>query len=501
MSDDPDFSYEAVSRLPDDPFRPIVTLTPIDGFPATVQLPAEDGTGTVDLNLTDRLEKFSLTDTDKKIGKCEITFIDEEGLFTDPNKLLHGAVIDVAFGYPGHMSQKRRLIVRRIKLGLMQGRKFARRRRGYLVTFTALAPGIITHNKAPDTNDVYEGQRLSAVVTIVASKLGYSTAGKGKYKAEISVPDEYDVVRESITRAAPETYEQFLMRLSEEYGLIYTKDGQKGLYFGPRKTDAPASFIVDQDGNNLMGFELDGDLIFGIPAGVRIVGMHPADQKIHETVLNRQTKPSKSGNVQPMAHTSEEATTSTAPDAASGQVEAVDSLAIVGTSAVSASSALNKTHTVMEDYRVSTSDKLAAKTARYYNERIKKQWKLHLRLVGTVDVIAGSTIILVNFQTALLDGLWYVKEVKQTIDQGGFTTELTCRRETSRNVVASPAVIHDTQLLTADKKDKTVSDVDSLALFGSNVITSKTKTSKTGSKRNNHSTDGEFFTTFTDGKK
>lgn len=501
MSEDPDFSFDAVQAMPDDPFRPIITLTPIEGFPSTVTIPSDTDQGDVELQLTDRLQSFHLIDNDKKLDKCEITFIDEEGLFTDPNRLLHGAVIDIAWGYPGDMSQKRRLIIRKIKLGLMQGRKFARRRRGFLVTFTALAPGIITHSTAPETNDVFEGRPLSSVVVEVAERLGFSTEGNGQYKATVVVPSDSDVVRESITRAASETYEQFLMRLADEYGLLYKKDAQKGMYFGPRNTEDAASLVIDQDGKILLGFDLEGDLIFGIPAGLTIAGLRPADQKIIKTTVNRETTATKKGNTQPISNTKAEAeSASDGPNTTTKQVEEVDSSIIIGTAAVSAASALNKSHTVQEDFRPTTTDKASAKLARFYNERIKKTWRLRVKIVGNVHVVAGSTILMQNFQTPLLEGLWYVKEVRHTIDQGGYVTELSCRRETSRNATAANAKVVAAQPLQAQKNGEAPAPVESLLIVGTGVQQTGTKT-KTKTGRNAHSTDGQFFTTNTRSNK
>lgn len=495
MADTPDYSFDAVQALPYDPFRPIVTLTPIEGFPSTIEVPTDTDQGDVTLNLTDRLQHFEMIDNDRKLDKCEITFIDEEGLFTDPNRLLHGAVIDIAWGYPGGMSQKRRLIIRKIKLGMMQGRKFARRRRGFLVTFTALAPGIITHGVAPTATDVFEGRTLSSVILEVTERMGYSTEANGASKVIVAVPSDYDVVRDSITRAATETYEQFLMRLADEHGLLYRKDGQKGVYFGPRKTEDTAQFVIDQDGSNLMGFDLEGDLIFGIPAGLTIVGMRPSDQKVLEASASAATAKTKKGNTQPIAHTKEDAQTATAPDTTSGQVESVDSTVVVGTSALSAVSALSKSHTVSEDFRPVTSDKMAAKMARFYNERIKKTWRLRVKIVGNVNVVAGSTISMLNFQTALLDGLWYVKEVHHNIDQSGYITDLTCRRETSRNASAAKGSVDLAEPAAGGKKGEAIAPVESMVIRGTGLVGNSKKKTKTG--RNAHSTDGEFFNTTT----
>lgn len=105
-----------------------------------------------------------------------------------------------------------------------------------------------------------------------------------------------------------------------------------------------------------------------------------------------------------------------------------------------------------------------------------------------------------NFQTPLLDGVWYVKEVTHNIDQGGYITELTCRRETSRNAVAANAKVLTAQPLQAQKPGATPTPVDSLLIVGTGVQQTGAKT-KTKTGRNAHSTDGEFFTTVTRSNK
>lgn len=500
MTQDPaNFTFEGVRDKPADPFRPIVTLKPISGFPTEISIPAEDGSGDITLGLESRLQSFVLTQNDRKLDLCDVTFLDEEGLFTDPTQLLHGAVVDIAWGYPGLMSESRRLIIRRIKLGLMQGRKYARRRRGYLVTFHALAPGIIEHAQAPTSNDLFEGRPLSSVVREIAQKIGFHEENRGKLKAIINVPPESDYIRNSIARMAPETYPQFLTRLAREQGLL-SRINHDGFYFGPRDTEQKASLIVDQDGDTLLGFELDGDLVFGVPAGITVVGYRPGDQKIVKATLS--TKPDKKGTVPAIAHTSEEAdaagkpaTTSVVEPAAGAKTSQV----IEGTSGVSKAQAISKSRTVMVDFRSSTDDKVDAKLAKYYNQRIKKRWRLRLRIVGNVQARAEQTIVLVNFGTALLDGLWYVKEAKHTIDQGGYITELLCRRETSHSNAAGDAKIVQEDLTTKEtgKGKKGQTDTKTSKVIVGRIDNFGEKPKK-GSHKSNHDTSGgEFFTTKT----
>lgn len=488
-------SPDELVRLPSDPFRPIVTLTPIAGFPESVVSESLTNSGTVRLSIADRLQSFILTDNDKKIDVCDITFIDEEGLFTDPEHLMHGAVIDISWGYPGHMSQARRLVVRRIKLGMVQGRKFARRRRGFLVTFQALALGVVKNNKhssAPIQNDLYENMPLLNIVRDIAQKNGYHEEAEGDDRAEILIPHELNDVRASITRVAAETYRSFLVRIAHKYGLICNFDSKTGLYFGPRKVDAPSSFVVDMEGTTLLGFDLDGDLVLGAPAGLTVVGVRPSDRKIIRVTVPVKAQDVKKGRVPPIAHTNEE-TTNTSGTTAHQPVESVtttETLAVVGSAGVSTTQALRLKHVVYEDFRPAAYDNVNAVAQRNYYERIKKTWKLNIKIVGTVEAKTRRTILLQNFGTAILDGLWYVKECKHTIDtNGGYITELKCRRGAGAVVSThAPIQLGYSQVPTKGKKGEAVIQETQFIISDIASVTKQKKTKKTARDLN-----GQYF--------
>jgi phage protein D len=491
------FSENTVTNMAADTLRPIVTITAVSGFPQNVTVETEEDSEKVTLAITDRLQKFELVDNDRKIDACEVTFLDEEGFFTDPNQLKYGAVVDVAWGYPGLMSQPRRLWIRRIKLGMLQGRKFARRRRGYLVTFHALAPGVIDHGEVPTTDDVFESKPFSSIVRIISQKLGYHTESRNK-KAIIKIPVDTDTVRENITRAATETYDQFLSRIANEYGFIY-KRGDDKLYFGERDLEDKASFVVDAEDSNLLGFDLDGDLIFGVPAGLTVVGFRPKDQKIVQVDISNDQLQHKKGALPPIAHTSAEAASSAAPESNDGQVEeprdkgTTESTFRLETNGTSKLQAISKSHTVLRDYRPATDSKIIAVRSKHYNQRIKKTWRLRLRLVGTVDIVSGELIVLINFSTALLEGVWYVKEARHTIDQNGYITELVCRRQTSKsNGKAGVDKIVKADATVAGKKGETEVKETEFILTGKPI-----PTKNTGGRKKTHDTDGDFFPTNT----
>jgi phage protein D len=59
--------------------------------------------------------------------------------------------------------------------------------------------------------------------------------------------------------------------------------------------------------------------------------------------------------------------------------------------------------------------------------RVRRAWKLKLKLVGDPRLRAGQTVALVNFAT-LVDGRWYVEQATHTIDTSGYVTELKLRK-------------------------------------------------------------------------
>lgn len=501
MDTPPNTSFDAISTKPVDILLPIVTLKPISGFPQNIALEGLDTNVTVTLGIRDRLQRFQLTDNDRKLDSCEITFLDEEGLFTDPAQLIHGAIIDVAWGYPGAMSEERRLIVRRLKLGLMQGRKFARRRRGYLVTFTAIAPGITKHSVAPKTDDIFEGYALSTIVKIIATKLGYHTEANNNTKAIIEIPGEYDIIRSNVTRAATENYVQFLSRLANEYGLLF-RQTSKGMFFGPRKVEDQATLIVDFDATLdggyglLLGFDLDGDLVFSVPAGLTVTAFRPSDQQIITTSIDNNVLQHKKGNTPSMAHTDQEATADTTPQTDTGLVQPPETTTVVaqyGVRTKSTLQAISKSRTVVEDFRPATAEKIIAVRSKHFNERIKRTWKLRLKLVGTVNVYAGGTIIIKNSSTALLEGLWYVIEARHTVDNSGYVTEITCRRQTNKQQSVASSQVITANVLTHGTKKNEPTEALSTALIAS----SPKFDNPTGKHHKPHDTTGDFFETRT----
>jgi hypothetical protein len=463
---------EQLRELAYDPFAPIVIINPVAGFPKQFQ--TESGSGLqVTLDTRDRLQNFVLTDNDTKMDQLDLTFIDDEGVFADPDQLVHGAVIDVAWGYKGRMSQPRRLIVRRLQLGIVQGRQYARRRRGFMVTIEGLAPAVIQNTKAPAGDDFFADKPLATIVRTIAERLGFHEEARGEHRLDIRIPHDQNVSEPVISRPRSMTYPQFLQMLADKYDMVFQIRGT-GLFFGTRDADARPNYVIDLNGTTLLGIDLDGDLVLGIPAGLALVGYSPGDQKLINVEKKVREKDRKKGSGPTIAKVEEDTQEATEVQAP-GLVEPPPGLAIQGQSLIKTGAAkgrrvLNVTHNVMEDFRPTTTTRQASDIIRGFTNRIKKAWRIRIKLVGDPDIVAGKNVLLQNFGTALLDGTWFVTEARHRI-QDAYITELLCRRHVgTKNQAAGRIVKRNVDKTSRNKDDEKKTFAESKNVEGTSLF-------------------------------
>jgi hypothetical protein len=89
--------------------------------------------------------------------------------------------------------------------------------------------------------------------------------------------------------------------------------------------------------------------------------------------------------------------------------------------------AIRKKNTVIRDFRPMIASKQDIVRIKKFKQRIEKLWKLKIRTVGDPTLVAGNTVLLVNFDTPLLNGVWYITEAAHTFDKD-YQTELSMRR-------------------------------------------------------------------------
>jgi phage protein D len=427
-----------LGKAPFDPFSPVIAMTPVAGFPR--QVSTLNGLGeTIFISARDRLTRFVVTDNDRKLDKIEMTFIDEDGFFADPANLAHGSVIDVAFGYKGKLSSERRLIVRRLQLQTMQGKASTKRRKGFIVSIEGQAPGIVGLLDDGLDVEVFENTRLSAIVRVVAGRLGYHETGKGGSRLEINIPPEDDIVERVLTKPAAMKMAQFIKYIADRYGFIICTS-KKGMYFGIRDYNQRPGQVIDAHNSTLLSYNLDGDLNLPIPKGLIGSGVQKGSftQVRFRANADDQAQPS---NTDYTADEGEAAAT-TQPKA-TGLVEAVPgfqqtgALQIATRRPVTVGRAIRKRNTVVRDYRPILGGKAQIVRIKKFKQRIEKLWKLKIRTVGNPEFVAGTVVSLTNFDTPLLNGVWYITEAKHMFDQN-YQTELTMRRRRSKTKRVAP---------------------------------------------------------------
>jgi hypothetical protein len=456
-----DHGEDVLERLRDqkkDPFVPIVIINPIAGFPRRFKTSSPVGTQ-VTLDTRDRLQSFVMTDNDKKLDSAEMTFIDEEGVFADSAQLIHGAVIDVAWGYKGMMSQPRRLIARRLRMGIVQGRQYAKRRRGFMVTIEGLAPAIVLNAKAPKSDDIFEDKPLTTIVRVISERMGYHESRRGEKWLNIRILAEDNVSEPAITRPRSMTYPQFLQMMAERHGLVFQINRQ-GLFFGTRDVEALSTPVIDLNGDTLLGIELDGDLIFGVPAGIKFVGYQPGEQKIINVDKTEREKDRKKGGAGTLAKTEDDVKDATTPEDSTvvePEPGSVPGKALVTVKTGSGRGrAVNISNTVLEDFQPTTATRLFSDVSRGHRHRKKKAWQINIRVVGNPKLLAGTTVLLRNFGTALLDGTWFINEARHRIENA-YITELRCGRHVGTASNGAGNIIkRDTDKTARTKADKEV---------------------------------------------
>lgn len=484
----PDFtSYEgrelvtALEGADYDPFAPMVTMSPVAGFPKTVSV--QNGLGeTIFISARDRLTKFVATDNDRKLDTIEITFIDEDGYFAEPANLAHGSVIDVAYGYKGRMSSERRVIVRRVQLEAMQGKASAKRRKGFIVTIEGQAPGIVgLYDDGADV-EVFENTRLSAIVRMVAGRLGYHETGRGTARLEINVPPDDDLIEKVLTKPAALKTPQFLKYIADRYGFLLATS-KKGMYFGIRDYAQSPGERIDAHNSTLISYKLDGDLNLPIPKGLVVSGVQKGSFKqvgFRTTVEDVAPK----SNIDIASDEGDAAGTTATP--ASGFYEeapnanrtpitpptprmATGTAVVVTKRPVSTASALRLKNTVMRDFRPVTGSKLDLVRIKRFKQRIERQWKLKITTVGNPKFVAGMIVRLVNFDTPLLDGDWYITEAKHTFDQN-YTTELSMHRRRDTQKRGPVKTIQGTfRKVVTDEKDVPIQTVEGIDTVSGSV--------------------------------
>lgn len=367
-----------------DKSRPIVRVRPVVGL--SPELADE---------MPQKFTSFVFRDHHKKLDEISFTLIDDEDKYTNPINFALGAVIKVSFGYPSvSMFPERAFVIRRIRATLSQAKPpHGAKRRGYQVTFEGHARSVRLGLK-PSGGIAWQGS-IRDIVTQIAAKYGFR-------ESETTLFLDNNV--ESYMFAAPGDEDFRIQRSNESDGAFLQRLAralqfefyvqQDGLHFHAPAQDQPVSFELDLNDNTagVMAVDIEGDIRVPIPRSMTAYAIHPTTRQVVFAKLE------------------------------SGETAGLISTAVPASGSPSAAQEL----ITVDEVRALPYSQLFRAAAKFH-ERVKKAWKLTLRMVGEPRLHAKKTIALVNFST-LIDGAWYIEEIEHTVDNNGYLTMAKLRR-------------------------------------------------------------------------
>jgi phage protein D len=332
------------------------------------------------LDLAGRIISVSFEDSERRADKLSLQLDNFDlSLFERP-ELAGGAILQVSWGYPGHMSPPRRLVVRSMK--------------GFqTLTIEAQALSALMNRQAHTRTWI--GVTRSQVARAIAEEHGYEGAF-------IDVEDTQEVY-DTIAQAA-ETDARFLRRLAarEEFE-FYVDDG--GFHFHERRLSAAPTHVftwfADPGRGDVISVDVESDLVRR--AGrVTVRGRDPVERaNIEESATNENTERSTLADIIAMID----------PDSG----------------AESRQQRTNATASVRPTTARTEPEARREARARFLRAE-RATVKLGLRVVGDPTLHAKS-IVEVRGISALLSGLYYVTEVKHTIDASGYVSEVKATRD------------------------------------------------------------------------
>lgn len=219
------------------------------------------------VDLSDRIYEFVYEDTESKADKLTLKIENFNLEHFDSPVLAKGGILEVEWGYPGHMSPRRKCVVQSVK--------------GFQVlTVEALDKGILANK---DTKSrTFEKTTRSAVIALVAKEEGY--------KPEQIHIEDTGVIYDHVVQARM-TNAEFMKLLAKKEGFEFFVDFD-GLHWHRKKLgQAPIrtfTWYIDQGQGDLWDIDIDND-ITAKPASVTAKGRDPLKKENFEVTANDKT--------------------------------------------------------------------------------------------------------------------------------------------------------------------------------------------------------------------
>lgn len=326
------------------------------------------------LDLAGRILSFSYEDSDLKADQVTLQLDNFDLALFERTELAGGALLEVSWGYPGHMASPRRVVVKKLK--------------GFqTLTVEGLALSVLLHRIARTRG--WHHQRRSDVARAIAAEHGYT----GEF-----VDIEDTALAQGTINQVAETDARLLRRLAAREGFVFLVD-DAGFHFRRRNHAAPPTHVLtwyaDPGRGDLISVNVESDLARRV-GRVEVRGRDP----MAKTTIT--------------AHaTADSVDRSTLGDV----VEVVDPE--LGGTSLQRRNATASVHP--------TSASTAGQAAREANARFRGAErgtvKLSAQAVGD-PTLRAKTVIELRGLSRLLSGKYYISEAKHQVTSGSYVVEL-----------------------------------------------------------------------------
>ena len=339
----------------------------------------EHGSSADPLDLTGRMVGFTFEDAERKADKVAIQLDNQDLSFFEHPSLIGGALLEVSWGYPGHMSIPRRVVVKTLK--------------GF-TTLTVEGHALSTLMNREAKTRHWEHVTRSDVARQIAEEYGY----QGEFIDVETTEQDFAVINQ-----AGETDARFLRRLAAREEFEFYVDAG-GFHFHERRQGASPThtftWYADPGRGDVLSIQVESGVAKRV-GRVKVRGRDP---------LRKQTIDSS-------------ATSNTVTRSTLGEVvEVVDPE--TGSTALQTRNATASVHSTAASREPRAQRESAARFRRA--ERVTIQ--LSMRVVGDPTLHAKSIVELRGI-SGLLSGKYYATNVKHVISASGYICDVKLVRD------------------------------------------------------------------------
>ncbi len=339
------------------------------------------------LDLSGRILGCTFEDAERRADKCTLKLDNHDLSLFDREELVGGQLLEVSWGYPGHMSRPRRVVIRKLK--------------GFS-TLTIEARALSTLMDRQVQTRTWIGVTRSQVATAIAEEHGY----EGAFVQVEDTEERFDTIAQTA-----ETDARFLRRLAAQEEFEFYLDAG-GFHFHERQQSAAPTHVFtwysDQGGGDLLSVGVESDLTRRV-ARVTVRGRDPITRTTIEESANNET-----------ADRTTLAEVASVIDLLDGET---------GATRVETGPVLERNATESVRPTSASTPALARREAQARFRRAERaSVRLSMKVVGDPTIHAKS-IVEVRGISSALSGLYYLTTVKHTISSSGYLCDLKATRD------------------------------------------------------------------------